>query len=106
MAKTSTSFKPGEVNNPKGRPKREWTVQGLIEQAMEQQSETGVPHKKIVYEKLVSLAVSGDMVAIKEVNNRLDGMPKQSIDPNNSITIDLKIDIVKQIEKVYGNDTT
>ena len=80
MGKNQTSFKPGEVNNPKGRPKREWTVQGLIEQAMEQESETGVPHKKIVYEKLVSLAVSGDMVAIKEVNNRLDGMPKQGID--------------------------
>jgi len=86
MAKTSTSFKPGEVNNPNGRPKREWTVAGLIQDAMERQDETGVPYKKIVYDKLVDLAKSGDVVAIKEINNRLDGMPKQAIEQKVEVT--------------------
>lgn len=44
---------------------------------MEEQDETGVPYKKAVYNKLVSLAKKGDVMAIKEINNRLDGMPKQ-----------------------------
>ena len=65
--------------NKDGRPKRDWTVAGLIEQAMEEEDETGVPYKKAVYNKLVSLAKNGDVMAIKEVNNRLDGMPSQSV---------------------------
>ena len=80
MSKNSTSFKPGQSGNPNGRPKRDWTVAGLIEQAMEQEDETGVPYKKAVYEKLVKMAKDGDIQAVKEVNQRLDGMPKQSTD--------------------------
>ena len=69
--------KTGADANPKGRPKRDWTVAGLIELAMEAEKETGVPYKKAVYDKLVKMADSGDIQAIKEVNQRLDGMPKQ-----------------------------
>lgn len=72
--------KKGADANPNGRPKREWTVQGLIEQAMEEEDETGIPFKKAVYSKLVKLAVNGDVVAIKELNNRLDGMATQKTD--------------------------
>ncbi len=79
MAKTSTSFKKGEIHNAKGRPKKEWTMRGLIREAMEEFHESGVPWKKVMTNKLVSLAVSGDIVAIKEVNNRLDGMPQQDV---------------------------
>lgn len=73
--KNQTSFKPNNNANPNGRPKREWTVKGLIEEAMEEQDETGIPAKKAVYKKLVQLAKKGDVTAIKELNNRLDGMP-------------------------------
>jgi len=101
---SSTKFQPGQSGNPKGPPKRDWTVAGLIEQAMEEESETGVPHKKIVYDKLVSLAVSGDMLAIKEVKNRLEGMPeKKNVhagDEENPIKIDVNI----MLDKVYGTD--
>lgn len=81
MRKPVAGFNANPQNiNRKGAPKREWTVQGLIEQAMEEEKETGKPYKKAVYEKLVSMAVKGDIQAIKEINNRLDGMPKQSTD--------------------------
>ena len=69
--------KKGAAANPNGRPKREWTVAGLIEQAMEEVAETGIPYKKAVYTKLVRMARDGDIQAIKEVSNRLDGMPTQ-----------------------------
>ena len=82
MANPNPTYKipKGTSGNPKGRPKRNWTVQGLIEEAMEEEKETGVPYKKVVYEKLVEKAAEGDMIAVKEVNQRLDGMPKQTID--------------------------
>lgn len=80
MAKPQSFKKNDPRINRKGRPKREWTVAGLIEEAMEQEDETGIPYKKIVYTKLVSMAKRGDIHAIKEINNRLDGMPQQKTD--------------------------
>lgn len=78
-------FKPGESGNLKGRPPKEWTMSGLIREATEEESETGVPKKFLIAKKLADKALSGDMVAIKEVNNRLDGMAtqKQEVTLNN-----------------------
>lgn len=72
--------KTGADANPHGRPKREWTVQGMIEDAMEEMSIDKKQARKIVYTKLVEMAMAGDIQAIKEVNNRLDGMPQQKTD--------------------------
>lgn len=93
----------GTTPNPNGRPKRDWTVQGLIEEAMEEQDETGVPAKKIVYRKLVALAKKGDPTAIREINNRLDGMPKQSTDiTTGGDKIDFKLISYKEAKKKNG----
>lgn len=81
MAKTSTSFVKGDPRiNRDGRPKEPWTMTGLYKEALDEESETGVPRKIIVARKLVQLAERGDVVAIKELGNRIDGMPKQSTD--------------------------
>lgn len=95
MASRPQLFKKGKSGNPKGRPKREWTVTSLIEQAMEEEAETGIPYKKAVYSKLVRMAKDGDIQAIKEVNNRLDGMPKQAVEQSGGWEI-----IVKGLEKL------
>lgn len=73
-------FKPGESGNPKGRPPKEWTMSAMYKQAAEEASETGEPKYKIVARKLLELAEKGDMQAIKELGNRIDGMPKQSVE--------------------------
>lgn len=80
MAKPQ-SFKPGDPRiNRNGAPKKEWTMTAMYKQAAEEASETGEPKYKIVARKLLELAEKGDMVAIKELGNRIDGMPKQSTD--------------------------
>ncbi len=81
--KTSTSFKPGDRGNPNGRPLKEWTMASLIRDALEIEDDKGVPHKISIANKLAELAKGGDITAIKEVNNRLDGMPAQSIKQTN-----------------------
>ncbi len=73
-------FQPGNNANPNGRPPKEWTMASLIREAAEEAGETGIPRSKIIARKLAELAEKGDMQAIKEFNNRLDGMPKQTID--------------------------
>lgn len=81
MAKPVAGFNTNPQNiNKKGRPPRDWTVAGLIEEAMEESDETGIPAKKLIYQKLVSLAKRGDIQAVKEINQRLDGMPQQKAD--------------------------
>ena len=80
MSNVATQFKKGQSGNERGRPKREWTWDGLLEEAMEEQDETGESYKKIVVRKFRTLCAKGDMIAIKELFNRMDGMPKQTLD--------------------------
>jgi hypothetical protein len=86
--------------NRNGPPKKDWTMKGLLEESLEEADETGTPYKKIVARKLRNLAVKGDMVAIKEVNNRMDGMPVQ---PNAQIPED-QIDDYLHIYKPEKNE--
>ena len=78
-AATPASFKPGQTGNPNGRPKRTWTWASLYEKAVEE-LEGKEQVKDAVAKKLAELASKGDIVAIKELANRMDGMPKQTID--------------------------
>lgn len=76
---SNTKFKPGQSGNPKGRPKAEWTWSGVLRQAMEKA--VGPKQiKELVSEALMEKALTGDVQAIKEIGNRIDGMPKQSVD--------------------------
>lgn len=98
MPKVSTSFKKGQSGNPNGAPKREWTMRGLIEQAMEAQTADGVSMKIHVAAKLVSMAGAGDIVAIKEVNQRLDGMPQVDITSGGEAIKGPQVFIPKEVE--------
>lgn len=78
---SNTKFKPGQSGNLKGRPKREWTWAGLYEDAVDKYAGKGKEKvKEVVAKRLADLASTGDIVAIKELANRMDGMPKQSTD--------------------------
>ncbi len=94
MSNTATQFKPGQSGNPNGAPKKEWTMSSLIKESLEEEDEDGVPYKVVISRKLRHLASRGDIAAIKELNNRIDGMPKQDIDLKGEVkslvTIDTK----------------
>lgn len=79
MSNPATQFKLGNNANPNGRPKKEWTMKSLIEDALNIENEEGTPRKVVIANKLASMAMAGDITAIKEVNNRIDGMPVQDI---------------------------
>lgn len=89
--KNQTSFKPGQSGNPNGRPKREWTWASLLEQVGEEiEPKSKQKFKDLVSKKLWIKAVNGDVIAIKEILNRMDGMPVQKgeIDANVNVTLD------------------
>ena len=71
------TFKKGQSGNPKGRPPdklfRDMLVLALND------AKAKKPKLRRIAEKLVNKAVGGDMAAIKEVADRLDGKPSQII---------------------------
>lgn len=102
---SSTKFKPGDPRiNRNGAPKKEWTMTELYKEAGDEADETGEPKKKIVARKLWEIAQKGDVTAIKELGNRIDGMPKQTIAGDSENPLALNIDIGELIRKSYGRD--
>ncbi len=67
----------GVSGNPSGKRKEKLFFDALMLAIKDQADKRGL---RLIAEKLLDLAVSGDMQAIKEVANRLDGMPVQAID--------------------------
>lgn len=47
----------------------------------------------ILADNLVSLAMAGDMQAIKEIGDRIDGKPKQAVDADVTGAVDLVVKI-------------
>jgi len=73
-------FKPGHSGNLKGAPKRKWTWSGVLASAVEEKLKDGLPVKIHVAKSLVAEAMKGNVIAIKELMNRMDGMPPQQTD--------------------------
>lgn len=79
MSNKATQFKPGQSGNPNGAPKRSWTWSGELQKAVERQNADGTPVKEGIANALIDQALQGNVVATKELMNRMDGMPEQDM---------------------------
>jgi len=76
-----TAWKPGQSGNPKGRPPAGWSWAELLREAGEEiDKKSGKPFKELVSKKLWKKCMEGDVRAIKELMNRMDGMPLQKVE--------------------------
>lgn len=66
-------WQAGQSGNPKGRPKRGETISELIRAVLREKGPEGIANRKLVAQKLVALALDGNMDAIKVVLDRVDG---------------------------------
>jgi hypothetical protein len=90
-------FPPGISGNPNGRPKLTRLTECLREQlaeAMPGASESTIAEE--IAKTLIKLALSGDVSAIKEIGNRTEGLPRQSLD------LDLQISDWRTLAKNYS----
>jgi|WetSurMetagenome_2_1015567.scaffolds.fasta_scaffold49473_2 hypothetical protein len=92
MAKSSTSFPPGESGNTKGRPRNQFSMTAHIIKELRKTTEVNIAGEKlkakkhtIVAMRLVEKAMLGDMTAIRTILERVDGAPKQSVDVTGDI---------------------
>ena len=65
-----------------GRPKGAWSekkFRDALNCAVTEQTKDGQRKLRVIAERLVEAAINGDIPAIKEVADRLDGKPAQAI---------------------------
>ena len=75
------TFVKGKSGNPGGRPKRDWSWSQELEKAVnETETRTGKTFRELVAKRVVAEAASGNINAIKELINRMDGFPLQYTD--------------------------
>jgi len=73
------AWKPGESGNPGGRGKKEKPWRDAIRRAITRHAEGDLQALDRAADKLVLQAIAGDMVAQKELGDRLDGKVAQAL---------------------------
>lgn len=93
-------WQPGESGNPNGRPKGARSLSTILKEMLEEEIEVnidGVKSKKqfqeVIIRKLIKKANDGDIKAIQEIFDRVEGKSKQVVDMN----FDMQKETVRQL---------
>jgi hypothetical protein len=79
--KIGNRFQPGVSGNPAGRPKARTLSEDLRVRLREQYpGRTDATYQRMIAEKLVDEGVAGNMAAIREIFDRTEGKPRQTMD--------------------------
>jgi hypothetical protein len=95
--KLGNRFKKGETGNPSGRPKLTKLTEALREQLTEEMP--SAPERTVaeaIARALIREALSGNVQAAREIADRTEGKPKQSID------VDLQVKDWRELAQSYG----
>ncbi len=100
-------YKKGQSGNPSGRPKGALNSRTILRKFLELTEEvenpvTGIKEDmsqlEILYLKQIAKARKGDLPALKEILDRYEGKPIQTVEQN------IKVDPVEQILEGFGLD--
>ena len=80
MTNPATQFKKGQSGNPKGAPKKAWTWAGTLRRLAEEEQASGTDLKDLMGKSLIKEGLKGNIPAIKEFGDRIDGKPLQPTD--------------------------
>jgi hypothetical protein len=79
-------FAKGQSGNPGGRVQdRPWLE--ALRVAVNETTPEGRKRLRAIADKSVELALAGDMDAIREIGNRLDGRPRQQVEVDASVAV-------------------
>jgi hypothetical protein len=83
--------------NRRGRPKKGQALTDILNYKLDQRDESGKLRREAIAEKLISLALEGDMIAIRYVMDRVDGRPKETVTLESTA-------IETKLSEVFNND--
>lgn len=90
MGGVSMPFRRGDKNiNRNGAPKRNWTWSGVLAKAVDEKAKDGKPIKVHIARSLLAEALKGNVIATKEIMNRMDGMPNQLTELTGDVSINI-----------------
>ncbi len=72
-------FQPGQTGNPNGAPKHKVELTKLLTSRLEQTADDGRTWAQRVTEKLISMAESGNVEALRYLMDRIEGKPTQAV---------------------------
>jgi hypothetical protein len=78
----ATRWKPGQSGNPGGRPKR-MPLTDVTREKLPQKipdDPQGRTYAEAIVDKLIAMAIGGDIAAIRELHDRAEGKARQTID--------------------------
>ena len=81
------NWRDGVSGNPAGRPAGVGSVVVELRRQIQIEGTDGRTPAEVIAERLIGLAIDGDLRAIKECFDRLDGSPKRSIAASNGISL-------------------
>ena len=76
---TGFSFHPENINRAGGPPKTHWWSQLLIDRANEEDKLKKLKNKEVMADALIEKAKTGDIQAIKEFGDRVQGKAPQGL---------------------------
>jgi hypothetical protein len=101
--------KPGESGNPGGRPKTKPLTEELERLLGEQAPKgKGQTWAAVIAEALVKRASKGDVRAIAELGNRIEGRPVQAVELNANLNASIaeRLEAARQRVSAKGNQAT
>jgi uncharacterized protein with von Willebrand factor type A (vWA) domain len=98
---TAPRFKPGQSGNPSGRPKN--VLSKALRKKLDE-LESDAPDARSnadrIADKLVSLALDGNLEAIKVVLDRMEGRPRQTV----SLTLDQREEYERMVDNLIESE--
>ena len=104
-----TQFKEGESGNPNGRPKGTKNLSTILKAMLEEDVEVVIDGKKerrqfqeVIIRKLLKKANDGEIRAIIEIFDRVEGKAKQEIDQKTEHSGGITLEIIDRADQVTG----
>jgi len=100
MPKVKTSYKPGQSGNPKGRPRKGYSITEWFKDMLGSKPEV----RDAIGKSILKKALEGDPAAQRMVWSYMDGMPTQKFGGDDDSPI--RIDLTVALTKAYGQKST
>ena len=86
--------KPFEKDDPrinrKGRPKKGAALTDILNDKLDLVHKAGKIKREAIAEKIIELAMNGDLAALKYIFDRVDGRPKETVELTDTV-LDIKL---------------